>query len=439
MEAFLLVFLIIVNGVFAMAEIALVKSRKVKLQKRIQEGDRSAEYAIKLSENPTVFLSTIQIGITSIGILSGIVGESVFAEPLKDFLISLGLAADLARYISTASVVLAVTFFSIVFGELVPKRLGQIQPELIASRLARPMLWLSVISKPFVLFLAFMTNTILTALRANKANELDATEEEIHLLLQEGSDAGTIKQHEHQMVQNVFLLDERRITSIMVPRHDIVFLNIENSLEENLEIIKQSSHIRFPVCRKGLHEILGIINSKEILLKTLSGQAPDLEQHLLPAIYVPDTLTAIELLKHFRSAKVQLVFIVDEYGDIEGMVTLQDILEAITGELQLESLEESWAFQREDGSWLLEGQIPIPELKNFLKLRNVPYEGKNQYETLGGMFMLMLDHMPKIGDKIDWEDWRFEIVDMDGKRIDKVLATKLLNGVVANENPIQCN
>jgi len=244
-------------------------------------------------------------------------------------------------------------------------------------------------------------------------------------MIQEGSDAGVIEDREREMVRNVFRLDDRQIGSLMIPRADIFYLDVERSIEENMQWIASSDHSRFPVCRGGLHDILGIVNAKQLLNQKLKGNHTDLATQLQPAVFVPETLNGMDLLGHFRASGSQMVLVVDEYGEVQGLVTLQDVLEAVTGEFQPRNQEDAWAVQREDGSWLLDGLIPIPELKDRLEWKSVPEEDKGRYHTLSGLVMLLLGRLPQTGDKAAWEGWALEVVDLDGKRVDKVLAMKL--------------
>lgn len=425
MEVLILLGLILLNGVFAMSEIALVTARKARLMKLASDGDKAAQVALQLGEDPTRFLSTIQIGITSIGVLNGIVGESVLAEPLARWLISFNLPEHAAHIGSTALVVAVLTYVTIVAGELVPKRIGQISPEAIARLVAQPMQGLALVTRPFVKLLTFSTNTVMRILGIKDMGSPSVTEEEIHAMLEEGSEAGVIEQHQHEMVRNVFRLDDRQLGSLMIPRADIVFLDVALSLEDNLQRIAECEHSRFPVCNGGLGNLIGIINAKQILAQSLKGQQPDLSQHLQPCVYVPESLTGMELLEQFRANNRQMVFVIDEYGEVLGLVTLQDLLEAVTGEFQPRDVDDAWAVQREDGSWLLDGLIPVPELKDRLELRSVPEEDKGRYHTLSGMIMLLLGRVPNTADHTEWEGWRLEVVDMDGKRIDKILATPI--------------
>ncbi|MEF7614378.1 hemolysin family protein [Aquincola sp. MAHUQ-54] len=425
MEIALLFALILLNGVFAMSEIALVTARRARLQKLIDEGDGSAAAAVKLGEDPTRFLSTIQIGITSIGVLNGIVGEAALAAPLSESLASLGVPAPYASYGATGLVVVLITYFSIVVGELVPKRLGQTHPETLARLVARPIDWLATATKPFVRLLTISTQALLRLLGVKEGRSSAVTEEEIHAMLAEGTTAGVIESHEHTMVRNVFRLDDRQIGSLMVPRADVVVLDVDAAFEENLARIEQSDHARFPVIKGRLDNVLGVVNARQWLSRTLrDGDRVLADQPLQEPLYVPETLTGMELLDSFRSSDVHMAFVIDEYGEVQGIVTLQDLIEAITGEFRPRDPQTSWAVQREDGSWLLDGHIPVPELKDRLALEGVPEEARGRYHTLSGMMMLLTGRLPKVADTVSWEGWRFEIVDMDGKTIDKVLASR---------------
>ena len=437
MEIAILFALIFLNGLFAMSEIALVTARKVRLQKLIDEGDSGAAAAVKLGEDPTRFLSTIQIGITSIGVLNGIVGEAALAAPLASWLERLGVPLPYGGYAATGLVVVLITYFSIVVGELVPKRIGQSYPETFARLVARPINFLALATKPFVLLLSTSTRTLLRLLGVKETSGSPVTEEEIHAMLVEGTTAGVIESHEHTMVRNVFRLDDRQIGSLMVPRGDVVCLDIDAPFEDNLQRIEESDHARFPVVRGGMDNILGVINARQWLSRTLRDKARGglADQPLQTALYVPETITGMELLDNFRLSDVHMAFVIDEYGEVQGIVTLQDLIEAITGEFQPRDPETSWALQREDGSWLLDGHIPVPELKDRLNLDSVPEEERGRYHTLSGMIMLLTGRLPKVTDTVQWEDWKLEVVDMDGKTIDKILATRLTQEEVAEESP----
>ncbi|WP_066253704.1 hemolysin family protein [Hydrogenophaga flava] len=425
MEIALLFALIVLNGLFAMSEIALVTARKARLQKLIDEGDGAAAAAVQLGEDPTRFLSTIQIGITSIGVLNGIVGEAALAGPLAQWLISLGMAENIAQYGATGLVVVLITYFSIVVGELVPKRIGQSNPEMLARFMARPINALAIATKPFVLLLSVSTKALLRLLGVRDNSGAAVTEEEIHALLEEGTSAGVIESHEHTMVRNVFRLDDRQIGSLMVPRSDVVVLDLDQSFEVNMARVEASDHARFPVVRGDMNHVAGVVNARKWLSQALRGGERELaNQPLQEALYVPETITGMELLDNFRQSGGQMAFVIDEYGEVQGIVTLQDLIEAITGEFSPRDPATSWAVQREDGSWLLDGHIPVPELKDRLGLDTVPDEQRGRYHTLSGLMMLLTGRLPREGDQVEWELWRFEIVDMDGRTIDKVLATR---------------
>ncbi len=425
MKVLLLLALIGLNGLFAMSEIALVTARKARLKKIAADGDASAGVALELGEDPTRFLSTIQIGITSIGVLSGIVGESALAAPFSLWLQTIGMPEQTADISATAAVVVAITYVSIVAGELVPKRLGQINPETIALLVARPMRALAVFSRPFVLLLSFSTHSLLKIMGVNQSISSSVTEEEIHAMLNEGSEAGVIELQEHAIVRNVFRLDDRQLGSLMIPRSAVVYLDIRHTQEENLKLLIESEYSCFLVCDGGMDKLLGVVEAKHALATVAQGHPLDFSVGLHPGAFVPETLTGMELLEQFRASNMQMAFVIDEYGEIEGVVTLQDLLEAVIGEFTPRNAEDAWAVQREDGSWLLDGTIPIPEMKDRLALKAVPEEDKGRYHTLSGLVMLLLGRVPRTGDYTEWEGWRLEVVDMDDKRIDKVLATLL--------------
>lgn len=424
MEIAIVLGLVLLNGLFAMSEIALMTARKVRLQKLSEAGDHGAQTAIQLGDDPNKFLSTIQIGITSISILNGIVGEATLAGPVRAWLQAQGMEMPYAGYVATGLVVVIITYFSIVLGELVPKRLGQISPEPIARRVSRPMSWLATAAKPFVRLLSVSTEGALRLMGVRDAGRQAMTEEELHLMLDEGTQSGIIERQEHQMVRNIFRLDDRQVSSFMIPRSDVEYFDVNRSLEENLQRFGQSRHSRFPVLRGGWDDIVGVACAREMLAQTLRGQQPSLLDGLQPPVYVPEILTGLDLLEQFRNSAVQFAFVVDEYGEVQGIITPQDIMEVIAGEFKTQHAEDAWAVQREDGSWLLDGLIPIPELKDLLDLSRVPEEGRSHYHTLSGMVMQLLGKLPQTGDYCDWESWRFEIVDLDGMRIDKVLAIR---------------
>jgi putative hemolysin len=425
MDVALLAFLILLNGVFAMSEMALTASRKARLQVMVEGGEPGAQAAMDLHEHPTKWLSTVQIGITSIGVLNGIVGENAFSAPLAEwFQQNLQLRPRAAALSATALVVASITYLTIIFGELVPKRLGQMYPETVARLVAQPMNWLSTATRPFVWLLGASTEAVLRLLGIRGGPSRSVTEEEIAASLEEGVDAGVIEAQEHQMVRNVFRLDDRQIGSMMIPRAEIVWLDAGAPIEQMLERMMHSGRSRYPVCRGSLDDVIGVVAAHTLLPPLAQGLKPDLAEHLQPPVFVPETLSGMELLEHFRQSSADMVFVVDEYGAVQGVITERDLLEAITGEFGADDGEESWATQRADGSWLMDGLIPIPELKDRLDMKEVPEEDRGRYNTLAGMVMLLLGRLPGTGDSVDWEGWRFEVVDLDGKRVDKLLVQR---------------
>jgi putative hemolysin len=366
------------------------------------------------------------VGITSIGVTSGIVGEAALAAPLAQWVDQFALIeTQTAHYIATALVVLLVTYFSIVFGELVPKRIGQMTPEKIARLVSRPIRALATLAHPFVKLLSVSTDLLLRLLGARTTADTAVTEEEIHAMIEEGSESGVIDEQERAMVRNVFRLDDRQIASLMTPRSDIVYLDLDDRIEDNLKKVVESDHARFPVCRGSLREVVGVVSARQLLKQAVQGGKMDLKTAQEAAVFVPESLTGMELLENFRASAAHAALVVDEYGEVQGLVTPQDLFEAIAGEFKTPSQDDAWAVQRKDGTWLLDGLIPVPELKDRLELASVPEEDLGRYNTLSGMLMLLLGRVPHTADAAEWEGWRFEIVDMDHKRIDKVLATKL--------------
>jgi putative hemolysin len=436
MTFLLIAFLTLLNGVFAMSELALASSRKARLNAMAESGDKGAQAALTLLDNPTQFLSSVQVGITSIGMLNGIIGEAAFSEGLSQWFEGWGAPHRAAEISATALVVTVITFITIVFGELVPKRIGQIYPETVARLVARPMMWVATGAKPFVRLLSFSTHWVLKLLRVDNAGERAVTEEEITASLEGGVDAGLIEEHEHQMVQNVFLLDDRLLPSLMLPRSDIEWLDASDTVAQAFDKAGATGHSWYPVCRGGLDDVVGVVNVAKLL--ALRGQRqPELEEgaaaapsvadrignHAIPAVFVPETLTGMELIEQFRARSTRIVFVVDEYGVVQGLMTPMDMLEAITGELQPGAQVDAWATQREDGSWLIDGVMPVPELKARLEIKDLPEEERGRYNTVAGLLQSVSGRLLKVGEHVECAGWRFEIVDLDGKRIDKVLAS----------------
>lgn len=428
MDFLLIVFLTLLNGVFAMSELALAASRRVRLNAMAEGGDGGAVAALKLLDNPTQFLSTVQIGITSIGVLNGIVGEAAFSDGVARWLQGLGVGENAAGISATALVVTLITFTTIIFGELVPKRIGQLYPEPVARWVARPMLWMAMLAKPFVKLLSATTHGTLRLLRIDTTGSHAMTEEELSANLAEGVHAGVIEHHEHQMLQNVFSLDERLLASLMVPRDDVRWLEASSTVAQCLELIGKLGEVEvhswYPVCRGSLDDVVGLIHLGK-LLALGADFAGAIEKQVTPANFVPETLSAMELLEQFRARSGRMVFVVDEYGVVQGVVTPGDLLQAITGELQPVAQVDAWATPREDGSWLLDGRMPVSELKVRLDIRSLPFEERGRYNTLAGLLLAVAGKLPQEGEHMTVSGWRFEVMDLDGRRIDKVLATAL--------------
>jgi putative hemolysin len=427
MDVLLLALLTTINALFAMSEMALATSRRARLAALAEAGDAGAEAALNLMANPTQFLSCVQIGITSIGLLTGIVGEAVFADPLAVWMVELGMGRGTANVASTAVVVTFITFFTIVFGELVPKRIGQLYPEPVARFVARPMSGLASAAKPFVLLLSSTTATTLKVLRIDSSASRLVTEEEISASLAEGVDAGVIEMHEHQMVRNVFHLDDRRLASLMVPRADIEWLEASFTVAQGLNRVSELAaldrvHSWYPVCRSSLDDVVGVVSVTQMLRLGAGEREVAIEQIMQPAVFVPETLTGMELLEQFRSRASRMVFVVDEYGVVQGLMTPRDLLEAITGELQVPTPAEAWARERPDGIWELDGLMPVSELRARLGIRELPDEDRGRYNTVAGLLMFVSGELPEVGERIECAGWRFEVAALDGRRIDRVLA-----------------
>lgn len=434
MDILLIFFLTLLNAVFAMSEMALASSRKSLLAELEAAGAYGAKAALALQKRPTEFLSTIQIGITTLGVMNGIVGEAAFSDSLSAWLSTWTVLAPVAGILATTLVVSLITFNTILLGELVPKRIGQLFPETVARWTAPLMLVIAMMASPLVHFLSKTTAVILHLLRIDVHQQRTVTEEEIRASLVEGVDAGLIEHHEHQMVKNVFHLDERALPSIMVPRTDIVWLDSQLSTHQAVESLSVlQAHSWYPVCREGLDDVLGVVSMASLLQNRLSLEP--ITQWLEPAVFVPETLSGLDMLSQFRhphhgnetanpSGGGRMVLVVDEYGVVQGLMTPRDLLEAITGELvQTNADNDAWAVQREDGSWLLDGMMPVQELKSRLNIKSLPQEDDAIYNTLAGLILAVSGRLPQVSEAIYAAGWRFEVVDLDGRRIDKVLAS----------------
>lgn len=419
-ELLIIVILIALNNILAMTEAALLAARKARLQQRLNQGDKRADAALRLIENPNQFLSVIQIGITLIDVLTGAVAGATLAEFLSKELKNIPALAPYSETIGLTVVVLVITYFSIVLGELAPKRLAIQNPEKIASLAARPMLILSRVLSPVVRFLSLSTDLVLRAIGARPSSEPPVTEEEIHVLLDQGTQAGVFEEAEQDMVAGVFRLNDRRVYSLMTPRTEIVWLDVRDTPQEILAKMTEGPYSRFPVCQGNLDNVLGIVKARELLTRNLAGQPIALKECLTPALFIPETTFASRALEVFKENNQKMVLVIDEFGGVTGLLTINDVLEEIVGEIET---GEPQATQRQDGSWLLDGRLDVEEFKEIFHLGNLPNE--DAYETLGGFVMTSLGRIPHTADQIEWQGLRFEVVDMDGRRVDKVLVTTL--------------
>jgi putative hemolysin len=433
MDFVLIAVLTLINGAFAMSEMALTAAKKVRLMAMAENGDDGAKAALELADKPTLMLSTVQIGITSIGMLNGIVGEAAFSEDVTRSLHDLGVPLNIASPAATTVVVAIITFITLIFGELVPKRIGWAYPEAVARVVAKPMIWLAKAASPFVKLLTVTTQGVLKLLRIRTDQARTVTEEEIAASLDEGMDAGVIEQHERQMVQNLFHLDDRPLISIMIPRSDIVWLDARLTVVQALQKAggsndpnSKTSHSWYPVCQGGLDNVLGIVSVARLLRQQTGNTGQTVGELVTPAIFIPETLSGMELLEQFRQQSARVVFVVDEYGVCQGLLTPRDLLEAITGELKPQVAGDAWATRDAQGSWLLDGLMPVAELKSRLAIEDdLPDEYEGHYNTLAGLLMAVAGHLPAKGETITCAGWRFEVIALEGRRVDRVAARLL--------------
>lgn len=419
-QVLVILVLIVLNGVFSGSETAVVSSRKARLQRRAQEGDARAGRALGLAEAPNTFLATVQVGITLIGILSGAFGGAALARPVATFLAGVPVLGTYADILALVLVVLAITYLSLVVGELVPKRIALNNPEGIAAYVAGPMGTLSRLTSPVVHLLGVSTDAALRLLRVRQSEEPPITDEEIGVLLEQGARAGVFHPEERELVESVFDFADDRVTALMTARPDVVWLDLEDPPEENRRKIAQSPYSRFPVCRGELDEVAGVVRAKDLLVGALTGRDQDLEECLRPALFVPESTPALRVLEEFRRTGEHMALVVDEYGGTAGLGTLQDVLEAIVGHIpSAGEPQDPRVVRRPDDSWLLDGTLPSDELGELLGIADLP-EGDG-YQTLAGFVLSELGRIPDAGDRFAWGDRRFEVMDMDGNRVDKVL------------------
>ena len=413
--------LILINGVFAMAEIAVVSARKTRLQQRAAAGDAGAKRALELAEQQNRFLGTVQIGITLIGILAGAYGGATLARQLDDYLEHVQAIAPYSEQISLTVVVTLITYLSLVLGELLPKRIGLSHPERIASLVAGPMHALSIVASPVVRLLSASTEALLRLLRIQKPEEPPVTEEEISALLQAGTQAGVFQQEEHELVERVFWLGDQRAESLMTPRQRIVWLDVNDPPEVYRATIRAHRLSRFLICDGEVDNVVGLVRAMDLLPELLDGKALDIQAVMRKPLLVPASIRALRLLELFRESGIHLAVLVDEYGGVEGIVTLRDVLETISGDLDTES--EPRVVRRDDGSYLVDGSVSMEDLWEHLDLEDRRTAGRRDYHTLGGLVVTSLGRIPKPGDRFETFRLRFEVMDMDGNRVDKVLVS----------------
>jgi len=417
-----IVLLILLNGFFAMSETALVSSRKARLRQRAEEGERGARAALELADSPNRFLSTVQIGISLIGVLAGAFGGAALAGPLAEALRGVPWLAPYAGPIAFGAVVVAITYLSLILGELVPKRLALNGAEAVASRVSGPMRLISVITSPAVWFLSASTEAVLGLLRARSTPETPVSEQEVEILMEEGARAGVFEEEERDLVRRALRLDDRPVRELMTPRPKVVWLDADDPQEEVLRQAREAGHSYFPVARGDLDDLLGIASVKDAWAQQAVGKPVDLLGSLRRSPLVPEGAPATDALEAFKRSGLHLALVIDERGHIEGLVTLTDVLEALVGEVpdEEEPAEEA-IVGREDGSWLVDGLLAADELKERLGLSGLPREEEADYQTVGGMVMETLRRVPEEGARFEWEGYSFEVLDMDGRRVDKVL------------------
>ncbi len=421
----ILILLILANGLFSMSEMAVVSARRARLQQRARDGSRGAKAALELADHPTRFLSTVQIGITLIGILSGAFGGATIAEKLAIFFDRYPELAPYSEAIGVGIVVTVVTYFSLVIGELVPKRLALGNAEKIAAGVAPFMVFAYKVTTPIVNLLSLSTEITLRLLGIKPVNEPAVTEEEIKILIDQGRQSGVFEDVEQRIVERVFRLSDRTVNSIMTHRSEMVWLDTEDLFEENIKKIIASGHSNFVLCRSDLDNFIGIVRAKDLLVEFASHQSVSLRSSSQLPPLVPKGMNALDVVERLRAERSPLALVLDEYGSVTGMVTLTDVLEAIIGDMPgMDIDDEPEATQREDGSWLVDGIVSVDELQLLLDLDELPDE-EAEYETVSGLFMVQVGRIPRVGDTFEWQNLRFEVVDMDGHRVDKALVTHL--------------
>ena len=425
-EIMVILLLISANGFFAMAEIALISARRLRLQQLAEEGDKRAVIALELTKSINRLLSTAQVGITLVGILTGALGGATLGDKLAVVLSQVTFLKPYSQGLAIALVVIIITYFSLVVGELIPKRVALSRPEQTALKVAKTMRVLEVITRPIVNLLSHSTDLGLKILRVKPVDRPPVTEEEIKILLEEGTRVGVIEEAEQDMLEGVMRFGDRTIDDIMSPRTEIEWIDLDEPLSKIISQVRKSKHTRFPAAHGDLDEVQGILISREFLSSCIQTPKVDLIKLLRKPLFMPETMSALKALELFKVNSEEIALVIDEYGGTLGLVTLHDVLTEIVGELPLMGEEaEPQILEREDGSWLLDGLLPVEELKDLLELDELPDEDKVGYQTVGGLVMSQLDGIPVSGEHFIWKNHRFEVVDMDERRVDKVLVTEI--------------
>ena len=425
-DILIILLLIVANGLFSGAEIAIISARRYRLEQLSEKGDRSARVALRLAESPNQFLSTVQIGITLIGILTGAVGGATVTRQLDSLLERLPVLAPYSEGLSFALVVAVITYLSVVIGELVPKRLALASPERLACAMAPSMRWLSRVSGPVVHLLSNSTEALMKLLGVSTTSEPDITEDEIKAMIRQGADSGVFEEVEHDMVQRVLRLGDRTIKTLMTPRTDICWLDLEESLETSLQEILESTHSRFPVGRGSLDDCLGVVRVRNLLSAKITGQSINLEELLQPPLFVAESTRALSVLEHFKRSGIHIALVTDEFGGVEGLVTLNDLMEGIVGDLpSVDDEDGPLVVTREDGSLLVDGGLDLDAFAELIDQDIFGIDQEGRYHTLAGFVMHVLERIPREADHFEWQGYRFEVLDMDGKRVDKLLVAPI--------------
>ena len=425
-ELIFLLLLILANGALSMSELAVVSARKARLQQMAEDGNVGASTALALADSPGQFLSSVQIGITLVGILSGALGGATVAKAIGARLAEVSVAAPYADAAAVALVVIAITYLTLVLGELVPKRLALRSPEQVAAAVAGPMAGLARVTAPVVYLLTASTEFVLFLLGVRARDEPAVTEEEVRMMLEQGAEIGVFEPMEGEIVGQVFRLADRKVGALITPRPEIVWIEVDDSAEAIRDKVIASGRSRFPVAERYLDRVIGIVLAKDLLAQCLAGGPIELRSILRPALYVPESMPALTVVERFKETETKVAIVIDEYGGVEGLVTVDDVLEAMVGDISGPDEEgEPEVVQREDGTWLVDGMFPIDRFQELFDAGVLPYGTEGYYQTVGGLVMASLGQIPAAGDHFEWEGLRIEVVDMDGRRVDKVLVARV--------------